>query len=165
MNWTGFKIDGKYFDLTHLQPNTIEAEIDGCTVKLHITYSNHCFTDEKENGRMLFKREKRYWCHDRYQRSKELPEIIENKLLEHYAVPYYTKGRDGEGYHFMEVHDYAIFFSLSKQGDTQNELQLKVNSAYELDGWGKHSRPKGNAKRVSWIISQRLKGYPVLKRR
>lgn len=165
MNWTGFKIDGQYFDLTHLQPNTIEAEIDGNTVKLHISYSNHCFTDEKENGRMIFKREKRYWCHDRYQRSKELPDIIENKLLEHYAVPYYTKGRDGEGYHFMEVHDYAIFFSLSKQDNTQNELQLKVNSAYELDNWGKHSRPKGNAKRVSWIISQRLKGYPILKRR
>lgn len=165
MNWTGFKIDGKFFDLSHLQPNTIEAEIDGNNVKLHVTYSNHCFTDEKENGRMIFPKEGRYWCHERYQRSKELPDIIENKLLEHYAIPYLADRRAGEGYHFLEIYDYAVFFSVTKPQGTHNELKIKVNSAYELDDWGRGTLPTGKPKRVSWILSQRLQGKHIIKRK
>ncbi|MBF4437822.1 hypothetical protein ERJ77_25740, partial [Vibrio anguillarum] len=84
-------------------------------------------------------------------------------LLENYAVPYMTK--KGESYHYMESYDYAIFFSLSKPQGTTGELKLRVNSAYEVNDWGKGTLPKGKAKRVSWILSQRLQGKSVLKRR
>ena len=163
MTWKGFTIDGDFYDLTHLQTSLLDVEVDGDSVKLHVSYANHCFTDKKENGPMLFKGERRYWCHERYERSKELPGLIKAKLLDHYAIPYMTKS--GESYHYMETFDYAIFFSLSKPTGTTNELNMRINSAYELDEWGKGSLPKGKPKRVSWILSQRLKGQSVLKRK
>ncbi|NOH36404.1 hypothetical protein [Vibrio chagasii] len=163
MTWKGFTIEGDFYDLTHLQSTSHDIEVDGNSVKLHVSYANHCFTDEKENGPILFRREGRYWCHERYQRSIELPELIRNKLIDNYAVPYMTK--KGESYHYMEAFDYAIFFSISKPNGTTNELKLRVNSAYEVDDWGKGTLPKGKAKRVSWILSQRLQGKSVLKRK
>ena len=163
MTWKGFTIEGCFYDLRHLQSTSHDIEVDGNAVKLHVSYANHCFTDEKENGSLLFRQESRYWCNDRYHRSKELPELIRTKLLENYAVPYMTK--KGESYHYMESYDYAIFFSLSKPQDTINELKLRINSAYEVDDWGKGTMPKGKAKRVSWILSQRLQGKSVLKRK
>ena len=91
MTWTGFTIDGNFYDLSHLQSSEHYVMVDGQEVKLHVSYSNHCFTDQKENGAMLFKKEQRYWCHERYARSKELPNLIQNNLIEHYAVPYLSK--------------------------------------------------------------------------
>ncbi|MBY7902426.1 hypothetical protein KW459_16070 [Vibrio fluvialis] len=162
MSWTGFTIDGRFYDLTHLQTSTFEVSIDGKSVKLYVSYSSHCFTDEKGHGPQIIKRERRHWSHERYERSKDLPAIMQHKLLEHYAIPYQSRG--GESYHVLEVHDYAIFFSVTKPSDSDNELKIKVNSAYELDTWGKSSLPKGKPKRVSWILSQRLQGKSVLKR-
>ncbi|EIA1624682.1 hypothetical protein J8B38_20765 [Vibrio parahaemolyticus] len=163
MTWTGFTIDGNFYDLSHLQSSEHYVMVDGQEVKLHVSYSNHCFTDQKENGAMLFKKEQRYWCHERYARSKELPNLIQNNLIEHYAVPYLSK--KGESYHYMEAYDYAIFFSLTKPHGTIGELKMKVNSAYELDEWGRDTLPKGKPKRVSWILSQRLQGKSILNRK
>ena len=83
MTWKGFTIAGDFYDLSHLQSTSHEIEVDGNSVQLHVSYANHCFTDEKENGPMLFRHEGRYWCHDRYQRSKELPSLIKNKPSSH----------------------------------------------------------------------------------
>ena len=71
MTWTGFTIQGKRKDLTHLQGFDLDVEVDGQPLKLLVTFGSHCFTDEKENGPMLFK-EGRYWSEERYQCSLQL---------------------------------------------------------------------------------------------
>ncbi len=163
MSWTGFEIEGTYFDLSHLQSATVEVSVDGKDVKLHVSYGHHCFTDQKQNGRCLFKKDERYWCHSRYERSKELPSIIADELPNNYAIPHMTP--NGESYHYMAVHDYAIFFTITKPVGTDNELKLRVISAYELDGWGRGTLPKGKPKKVRWILSERLQGRSILNRK
>lgn len=160
MSWKGFNIKGTYYDLTHLQKSTVQMTVDGKNVKVHISYGHHCFTDEKENGPMLFKKDGRYWCNERYECSKNLPAIIGTKLLENYAIPYIS--RKQENYHYMEAFDYAIFFHISKPENTTNELNLRIHSAYEVDQWGRETMPKGSPKRISWIMSERLQGRSVL---
>ena len=113
MTWTGFNIQGQYKCLAHLQTNTIQVDVDGAQVSLHISYGHHCFTDSKENGPMLFKRDERYWCEERYEMSKDLPGMIEQNLVNAYAVPHYH-ATNNEQYHYMEAYDYAIFFNITK---------------------------------------------------
>ncbi|CAV17315.1 hypothetical protein [Vibrio atlanticus] len=161
MSWRGFTIDGQFYCLAHLQKKTIEVEIDSASVKLHLSYSGHCFTDDKENGPIILPRENRYWCHDRYELSKGLPDMIEQGLISSYAIPHFA-GKNNEQYHYMEAFDYAIFFTVRKPNNTTNELNLRIASAYPVETWGKGSMPRGSAKRVSWILSKRLKGESVL---
>ncbi len=163
MTWNGFTIDNEFYDLKHLQTASYDIEIDGSMVKLQVSYANHCFTDKKENGPMLFKREGRYWSPERYSLSLTLPTLIESNLINSYAIPFTSK--NGESYHYSEQFDYAIFFSISKPAGTDNELKMRVNSAYEVDEWGKSTLPKGKKVKVSWILSQRLKGQSALKKK
>lgn len=161
MNWSGFNIRGTYYDLTHLSPFSFDTKIDENTVTLHVTFGHHCFTDEKENGPLIFKSDGRYWSHERYERTLQLPNLIREKLVESYAIAYISK-KSNEQYHYTETHDYAIFFEAAKPENSNNELKIKVVSAYEIDQWGKQSLPKGSAKRVRWILSQRLQGKWIL---
>jgi len=160
MNWRGFTIKGEWKDLTHLQSFDHEVEVDGQPVTLLVTFGSHCFTDEKENGPILFKKEGRYWSEERYQLSLQLPEIIRDRFMASYAVAFRSKS-GGEQYHYMEIYDYAIFFDINKPA-IPDTLRIKVVSAYEVDQWGKGSLPKGDAKRIKWILSQRIQGKPTL---
>lgn len=160
MTWTGFTIQGKRKDLTHLQGFDLDVEVDGQPLKLLVTFGSHCFTDEKENGPMLFK-EGRYWSEERYQCSLQLPDLIRNGFINAYAVAYLNQKR-AEQYHYTEIHDYAIFFDINKPANLPNTLRIKIVSAYEIDPWGKATLPKSNPKRVKWILSQRMKGLSAL---
>jgi len=158
---TTIEIQGIKRDMSHLEPFQMQADIDGQVVTLHFTFFNHCFTDEKGNIPMGFKNEERYWSEDRYQDSLNLRKLLENNFLTHYAVVYLNKKR-AEQYHVMEIHDYAIFFDINKPEHISNSLKIKIISAYTVDPWGKHSIPKGKAKKVRWILSMRLKGLSAL---
>ncbi|MGR3159701.1 hypothetical protein ABMY16_21500 [Vibrio vulnificus] len=162
MTWTGFNIDGTFKDLSHLQSKTIQTDIGGQAVFLNVSYGNHCFSDEKENGQKLPFREERYWCEERYQRSHELPEMLEDRFVESFATPYYNHRKNGEQYHYMEIHDYVIFFEITKPSNTTDRLNIKIISAYEQDGWGEV--PPGKRYKVRWILSERLAGRSILKR-
>lgn len=162
MSWSGFNIGGVFKDLSHLQSRTFQVDIAGQQINLHVSYGMHCFSDEKGNGPLLPLREKRYWCEDRYIRSLELPEILEEGFVESYAIPYFNSRKNGEQYHYMEVHDYAIFFELTKPVNTTNDLNVKIISAYELDAWGEV--PQGKRYKVRWILGERLAGRTILKR-
>ena len=160
MNWRGFTIKGEWKDLSHLQPFSHEVEIDGQPVTLLVTFGSHCFTDEKENGPILFKKDGRYWSENRYQLSLQLPSIIRDRFIASYAVAYINKGV-GEQYHYMEVYDYAIFFDINKP-NIPDTLRIKVVSAYEVESWGKGSIPKGEPKKIKWILSQRVQGKSTI---
>ena len=162
MNWRGFNIYGTYYSLDHINPFDMKVIIDGQEVTLHFTFGNHCFTDEKENGPLIFRREGRYWSQERYESSKALPDLVKASFdSKKYAIPYLTR-KNKEQYHYMETNDFAIFFDINKPSNPANYLKIKIVSAYELDQWGRETVPKGNAKRISWILSQRLKGKRAL---
>lgn len=160
MAWTSYSIAGVFKDLSHLKSKTINIEIDETSISINISYGDHCFTDEKEEGPWLFK--KRYWSEKRYMSSFDLPDFIEKNFFSAYAIPYFKGQKNGEGYHYMEKYDYAIFFEITKP-DIENTLNLKIISAYEVEPWGKAGIPKGKPYKVRWILSQRLRGISILK--
>lgn len=161
MRWSGFDIYGTYYDLTHLRPFNMIVRVDGRDITLHVTFGHHCFTDEKGNGPLIYRDEGRYWSQERYDCSLELPEIIQQRFASSYAIPY-TNRKNKEQYHYMEENDYAIFFDINRPANTNDELKLKIVSAYELDNWGRGAVPRGKPKKVRWILSQRVKGMMAL---
>lgn len=161
VSWRGFNIEGRFKDLSHLRSNTITTEISGQAISLNVSYGSHCFTDEKENGPPVLPG--RYWSEERYNRSFDLPDFIENNFTLSFAVPYFNKNKNGEQYHYMEAFDYVIFFEITKPYNSANTLNIKIISAYELDQWG--SVPKGKPYKVRWILSERLAGNSILKRK
>lgn len=166
LNWEEFTILGKTFCCRHLKPSAYTTELQTGKVTLHITYGNHCFTDEKENGPMLFGegRYARYWCQERYDHSLELPNILMTALATNaYCVPHYSG--DNEQYHYIEAGDYAIFFNLNKPQGTVDQLKLKVVSAYPIAEWGRASIPKGKAYKINYIIQERVGGRSILEKR
>lgn len=158
MSKKGFTIKGEWKDLSHLQEFSFNAEVDGQSVTLLVTFGDHCFTDEKENGPILF--QNRYWSEARYQLSLQLPAIVREGFIKSYATVFISR-KSGEQYHYVETYDYAIFFDINKPV-TADTLKIKVVSAYELDQWGKNTLPKGKVKRIRWILSQRLQGKSAL---
>ncbi|MBO2618329.1 hypothetical protein [Shewanella algae] len=162
MTWKGFTIGGVFKDLSHLTPFGITVDINGTQVSVVFSYHNHVFTDKKAAGEKLrIQGETRYWSEDRYELSRTLPELIRAQFLDKYAVPYLNKDSN-EQYHYMEIHDYAIFFEISTPTKSPNELRVKIISAYEPDRWGAGTLPKGKAYKVRWILSKRYNGEFVL---
>jgi hypothetical protein len=174
MTWNGYTIEGTFKDLSHLKSKTIETEIDQTAISLKISYADHCFTDEKNNGPLVLQNKfwsrskgrwefkDRYWSEDRYLRSLDLPKHIETSFFDAYAVPYYHRKSNGEKYHYMEIYEYAIFFEITKP-NIENTLNIKITSAYEVESWGRETIPKGKPFKVRWILSQRLLGKSILK--
>lgn len=166
MIWTEFVIGGKTYCCRHLSPSTYKTNIGGKDVEIQITYNNHCFTDEKENGPVLFNegRRTRYWSQERYDASQDLPGIIAHALDSNaYCVPHYSG--DNEQYHYIEAGDYAVFFNLNKPDNTEDQLKLKVVSAYPIEEWGKGAIPKGSPYKINYVFSLRLQGESVLDRK
>lgn len=161
MSWTEFKIDGKIYCCRHLQTAVHKTDVDGTQCLLRISYSNHCFTDEKENGPLLFRKEGRYWSKERYDESIHLPNILIRSLEDSYCIPHYSGS--GEQYHYIELSHYIVFFRITKPNNSENELRIKVSSAYPIDEWGRTTIPKGKAKLIKWVLSRRLKNMQVLK--
>lgn len=163
MSWTEFNIGGKIYCCRHLQTAVHSMDIDGIECQLHISYSNHCFTDKTESGPMLFKSQGRSWSQERYDESINLPSALISAMETQYCIPHFSG--PSEQYHYTESSDYIIFFKISKPPKTSNELRIKVNSAYPIASWGRGSIPRGNPKLIKWVLSQRLKNLSVLKRK
>lgn len=163
MTWTGFTINGVFKDLSHLQTKVMPIDIGGNTVLLNVSYGSHCFSDEKENdSKLSLRNEVRYWSEERYCGSLELPKILSSRFdSDSYVVAYYKTKKNGEQYHYMGIHDYAIFFEITKPVNLNNTLNIKVISAYQKDSWGE--MPKGKAYKIRWILGQRLEGNSILK--
>lgn len=167
MQWTDLVINGKTLSMAHMQPFELtfqvadeNAAIVVLTVKFDFGF--HCFTDDKGQGEKLYhKGEKRYFCPSRYHCSNQLRDYIERRFFAGVAVPHNSKNGGGQRYFCLDLHDYAIFFSISKPAGTSNLLKLHVISAYEVDNWGRHSLPKGRPFNVRYILEMRNKGKSV----
>ncbi len=165
MNWTQFTIKGKTYCCRHLQPRIYHAQLDGQAVTIQITFGNHCFTDEKEESVLLFPREGRYWSQERYERSKQLPQLIAQALdTNSYCVAHYSN--QNEQYHYVEADDYAIFFTVHKPQNSTDRLKIKVVSAYPIEEWGRSAIPSGKRTkrcRINFVLHERFNRRRVLK--
>lgn len=157
--WRNINYDGKAYDLSHLHPFDFQVEIDGKPVNIYVAFSNHCFTDEKGEGKTLMSG--RYFCEARYRCSLNLPNILRDHLVNGYIVPHFDRNSN-EVYYYAHIHDYSIFFDLRPDGNNPQRLILFVTSAYELDPWGKGTVPKGKAVKFDFISHLRINGKTFL---
>jgi len=166
MKWNSFKYNGEIYDLGHLHPRQWlyeQEKTDKCPARkyhFNIEFSMHCFTVqafEVIDETLLYKgpRETRLFCFERYELSKQLPEILENIDKK---VCYHTH----HGHFFtIEVQnqqgikkDYEIYFDVKKSG--KGWLTLFVKSAYIRDKQHKTAQPKKRKIRFSVIAKTRM---------
>lgn len=160
MQWNDLVINGRTLSMAHLQPFEMTFDVAGEQVNVKIEFGFHCFTDDKGNGELLyFKKERRYFCGDRYHCSTQLRDYIERRFYHGLAVPYYVE--NNQRYFCLDLHDYAIFFSISKPQNTTNKLKLRVISAYDVATWGRHTLPRGKPQNVRYILEMRNAGKNV----
>ena len=131
--------------------------LDGCKAKLNVCFGPHVFTDEKQNGPFLFDHngEDRYFSEDRWRDSFRLPELIRQKVLTAYCVPYLDHFK-GESYFYAADNDFEVFFDIRKHPLKKNTFKLIVSSAYTLEQWA--DIPTGKAVATGHILSLRAKG-------
>ena len=158
MQWNDLVIGGVTKSMAHLQPFEMTFDVQGEPLTVKFEFGFHCFTDDKGNGDLIrHKGERRYFCPSRYHCSTQLRDYIERRFVEGMVVPHGSKN-SGQRYFCLDIHDYAIFFSLSKPQGTTNYLRLHVVSAYEREDWGRHSMPKGKAYNTRYVLQMRNEG-------
>ncbi|RMQ78615.1 hypothetical protein ALP98_100860 [Pseudomonas viridiflava] len=160
MRWKDIKIGDRTFSMAHLQPFDLTFDVALQQVTVKFEFGLHCFTDDKGNGHLIhYRGERRYFCSERYDCSTQLVEYIQKRFFQGLAVPFYTE--NSQRYFCLDLHDYAIFFSISKPQGTTNLLKLRVISAYEVATWGRPTLPKGKPHNVRYILEMRNAGKPV----
>jgi hypothetical protein len=161
MQWTDLDINGTTKSMAHLQPLEMIFDVAGQPLTVRFEFGFHCFSDDKGNGQALFhKGERRYFCATRYFCSRQLRDYIERRFIDGVAVPHNSR-KGGQRYFCLDLHEYAIFFSISKPAQTQNYLRLHVISAYVVENWGRHSLPRGKPYNVRYILKMRNEGKSV----
>lgn len=157
MKWQDLDINGVSKCMVHLQPFEMDFDVAGQTVTVHFEFGFHCFTDDKGHGQLLWHRgEKRYFCPDRYECSKQLEPYIRKRFYEGKVAAFYSD--NNQRFFCLDVHDYAIFFSISKPNQTTNRLKLRVVSAYDVATWGRSSLPRGKVYNVRYVLERRNAG-------
>jgi len=160
MRWEDLHIGGRTFSMAHLHPFEMEFQIADDLVTVRFEFGFHCFTDDKGHGEQIYhKGERRYFCAERYHCSQQLHDYIRKRFFDGLAVPHFVK--NNQRYFCLDLHDYAIFFSISKPQGTTNRLKLRVISAYEVDSWGRPTLPRGKPHNVRYILEMRNAGKSV----
>lgn len=161
MQWKDTVVNGAVKSMAHLQPFKMTFDVASEPLTVKFEFGFHCFTDDKGHGEQLIhKGERRYFCPTRYFCSTQLRDYIERRFIDGVAVPHnHRKG--GQRYFCLDLHEYAIFFSISKPANTVNFLRLHVISAYEVANWGRHSLPRGKPYKVRYILKVRNEGKSV----
>lgn len=163
--YTNFLVNGRIYDLTHFNANTVKIKIDDEFYNASLEFGCHCFTDEKENGPFycIEGEHTRYWSQQRYDDSLGLPSIIKRALLNHstYVIPFKSKSGGAEQYHYLDDGYFAIFFYVNSIDITQKTMKIYIVSAYDKTTYN-GNLPKGKPYKLSWILSKRVKGEFVL---
>lgn len=156
-NWRNFTLNSEIYDLSHLNAHSVEY-LDNrdtnklITYKFIVTYGLHCFTKEsediteEESQLLMYKgpRESRSFNLERYDLSKQLPEIIKAlgqsaTLVCHAGYGNYAivKVVDSKG---VKV-DYFVVFKVFRE---TKRLRLHVTSAYPQSEGVQEKRKKVN---------------------
>jgi len=135
----------EHYSLTHLHPFIQAIDLPASAkhaardVQLHVSFSLHTFTraiELRDSDHQLYRDNGEIWtfCHDRYARSRELPQIIRTlgqrrcEFARSFGRPLnYVTVETGIGAR------YAVFFDLRRYKKVgPNAVHLMVQSAYVL---------------------------------
>jgi len=135
--------NGIEYNLNHLNPidMSIDSEKSKRILRVHIVFSNHCFTKKLLDGQcsseVVFKeknRQDRYFCPQRYDLSKSLPEIISS--LNHKKVKVYQTTSRRNWLHSIKTQIdgqiYCIFFEIRRSHKPTEDVRITVESAYPV---------------------------------
>lgn len=155
-SWRNFVANGQTYDLSHLNAHWIEYLDDRntnkpITYRFIVTYGFHCFTKDSENltdeqSKLLMYRapkESRPFNFERYQLSKQLPNIIEaldkpKTLVIHAGYGNYAAVKVVDS-NSVEV-DYFVAFIVFRE---KKKFRLHIMSAYpKYNGIGKIQKVK-----------------------
>lgn len=169
MRWNKFEFKGKVYELSHLHPFTWYLTLGKEGVhperkyRFNIEFSMHCFTKKLIDNKAITDealfysgpKETRLFCFERYELSKQLPEIINN--IDKKPCWHTNHG------HFFTIElqnqngvksDYEIYFDVHKSG--KGWLTLIVKSAYVRDEKYGTTQPKKRKIRFSVITRSRF---------
>lgn len=168
--WNPHQAGEAPYDLGHLHPHQFEHVVAAKgqnperRFQLQVSYGLHCFTRKPHDGEQVppsawyaDNRERRVFCPERWELSKQLPEIIstlgKRNCLHTQGEEFVTLKVTWWGREF----DYAVFFTVSKARKSRADLNLFVNSAHERHNALKHKKPI----RFSIILMNTMKGKPI----
>ena len=129
MEWKPKKIAaGKIYDLSHLHDFKLEVKPkaeDAPTYQVRVSFGFHCFTRDLDGVdtpdlHMVYDGEKRSFCFDRYELSKELVD----------AIKYAANGRA----YFTQRANFIIVESLSQQ-NAPYVIFFDIEKAKKADGY------------------------------
>lgn len=128
MEWKPKKISGQIYDLNHLHDFKLEVKSkaeDATTYNVRVSFGFHCFTrdlvdTDAPDLHMVHDGEKRSFCFDRYELSKELVD----------AVKYAANGRA----YFTQRANFIIVESLSQQ-NAPYVIFFDIEKAKKADGY------------------------------
>lgn len=143
-------VEGRVFDLTHLEPFTFRfwSARANRELRVHVTFSNHCFTekhdlavDEEVAVAMVLRDQAgrtRRFCEMRYVLSHRLPTIVQG--LNNGKAKVFQTMENRNWCYAMRVEDpagpYYVFFEVRRAGkaaQAHQELNFVVESAYPQD--------------------------------
>ncbi len=145
--------------MSHLHPFTQVFTIGALNITMNFTFGFHCFTDDKQAGKLIVNQgERRYFSVDRWHSSQQIVPWIQQRMLEATVLLYFDK-KHKRRYFCLDIYDFALFLQISKPDNTTHTLKIHVISAYEVDQWGRPTLPtKGPRHNLSWVLSQRAQG-------
>lgn len=137
-------IGGQTYDFSHLEPFkfTIASQLAKRDLRVHVTFSNHCFTRGYEVGThpvgepiILDGKRQRTFCPTRYRLSLTLPDVIQG--LTHPKIKVWETAAERNWCYSITVEDpagpYHVFFEIRRAGQDKRQwqdLNLVVESAY-----------------------------------
>lgn len=151
-SWRNFEFNGNTFDLSHLNAHSV-TYVDVNTnqeYKFFVTYSSHCFTSEipekisDQDLQLIYiaKNESRLFDLERYELSKNLPDIV-HSLSEQPTLIYYVKNRNYATDKLVSLNGNEItyFVPFTAYRD-KKKFRLHIVSAYHNKNIGKKSKVK-----------------------
>lgn len=131
-----FTAGAKRYDLTHLDPFTVQVVIHGVPIDVDVSFSFHVFTDQKGIGpRFPHRAEERYFCTERYRLSHAVAdfmrcEFFRSSVRRHVRV---LSGRPREQFYCTDMgHGDIIWLRISRR-EQSNRIHVWVASAYNRD--------------------------------
>ncbi len=176
MKWNNFNYGDVEYDLTHMHPFEWEYVAPAVPNKyperaynFHVVFSTHCFSrnpyvDENIDSGLYYSspNEKRVFCFDRYEYSKDLPGIVrsfgERNCFHTHHNSFFTIeliGKDGE------VLDYEVYFDVTRAKRKGNWFHLHIKSAYVRTTEYKTKQPRKRKIKFSTIAYNRLMNKPI----
>jgi hypothetical protein len=144
-------IAGERVDLSHLEPFTfvIQSQLAKRDLRVHVTFSNHCFTQGYEYASHPARdpiidagsARPRTFCPIRYRLSQQLPALI--KTLNHPKAKVWETSAERNWCYSITIDDpegpYHVFFEVrrtSRERRQWQDINLIVESAYHEDDDG-----------------------------